>query len=57
MSVLSEIVGEREGWAARHREVRYSWTKTVIENAVLIAIGLLVYNHYDVILNMIGLSR
>lgn len=55
MSVLVQILREREGWANRNRgvAVRVSAIRAVAENALLIGLGILFFNHHEVILTFI----
>jgi hypothetical protein len=55
MSVLRDTLDQREGWATKQRVavVPHSRTKTVLENCLLVAIGLVVYNHHDAVMGLI----
>ena len=54
MSVLTNMLDQREGWAERQKAVfRRSWTRAVLENALLVAIGLVIYNHSDAAMGLI----
>jgi hypothetical protein len=55
MSVLTNMMDEREGWAARHRMavVRRSLTRIILDNALLITVGLLVYTRHQEVLGLI----
>ena len=56
MSVLNNMVDQREGGAEKQRGavIRHAWARTALENMLLLAIVLVVYNHYDAITGFIS---
>jgi hypothetical protein len=55
MSVLRYIIEQRQGWAAKQRVavIRQNWVVSFAQNALLVAIVLLVYNHHEAILALV----